>query len=68
MNTSLHLSVDEASRLAVTATSDDLEGWARSVAVNGQVELAELVDALDLLRAASTPQQATSSFPMLAAS
>jgi hypothetical protein len=55
--TSQHLSVEEASRLAVTATAADLEDWAHDVAVDGRVEVTDLVDVLDLLRAHSTPQQ-----------
>jgi hypothetical protein len=56
MNTAQQLSADEASRLAVTATVADLEDWARSAAVQGQVDLADLVDVLDVLRADSVPQ------------
>ena len=48
--------MDEASRLAVTATAADLEDWALSVAVRGQVSLGDLVDVLDVLRAHSVPQ------------
>ena len=51
-----HLTVEEASRLAVTATAADLEDWARDAAVHGRVELSALVDTLDILRAASNPQ------------
>lgn len=68
MNTSQHLTVDEASRLAVTATAADLEHWARGAAVQGRVELAELVDALDILRADSRPQGCVPAAPVLAAS
>jgi hypothetical protein len=56
MNTAPQLSVDEASRLAVTATVADLEDWARSTAVQGQVDLIDLIDVLDVLRADSVPQ------------
>jgi hypothetical protein len=56
MNTAPQLSVDEASRLAVTATVADLEDWARSAAVQGKVDLVGLVDILDVLRADSVPQ------------
>jgi hypothetical protein len=59
MNMTEQLSVDEASRLAVTATAADLEHWACTVAVDGQIELDDLVGALDVLRAGSLPQQAT---------
>ena len=69
MNTYQPLRVDEASRLAVTATAADLEHWAHSVAVQGRVNLEDLVDILDVLRAASVPQHsATPTFPALAAS
>ena len=56
MNTAQQLSVDEASRLAFTATVADLEDWARSAAVQGHVDLDDLVDVLDILRANSVPQ------------
>jgi len=69
MNTPELLNVDEASRLAVTATADDLQDWAHSVAVRGQVGLRDLVDVLDVLRAHSVPQYSeASAFPALAAS
>jgi hypothetical protein len=55
------LSVDEASRLAVTATAADLEYWARSVAVHGKVDLHDLVGVLDALFAASAPQHSAAS-------
>jgi hypothetical protein len=57
MSTAQQMSVDEASRLAVTATVADLEDWARSAAVHGQVDLVDLVDVLDVLRADSVPQR-----------
>jgi hypothetical protein len=56
MNTAQQLTVDEASRLAVTATVADLEEWAHSVAVHGQVDLDDLVGILDALREDSIPQ------------
>jgi hypothetical protein len=69
MNNPEQLSVDEASRLAVTATAADLEYWAHSVAVHGQVDLRDLVGVLDAFRAASAPQHsAHPAFPTLAAS
>ncbi len=69
MNTVQEVSVDEASRLAVTATVADLEDWARSVAVHGQLDLVDLVDVLDVLRAHSVPQHsAPPAFATLAAS
>jgi len=58
MNTAHQLSVDETSRLAVTATVADLENWARSVAVHG-LELDDLIDVLDVLRADSLPRDST---------
>ena len=57
MNTTPPLSVEEASRLAVTATVADLEDWGRSVAVHGLVELDDLVRVLHILRSDSLPQQ-----------
>ncbi len=74
MSTSHFLSVDEASRLAVIATVADLEYWASTVAADGQVCLDDLVDVLDLLRAASAPAHsitdcgAPAAFPKSAAS
>ena len=69
MNTPEPLTVEEASRLAVTATATDLEDWALSVAVHGQVRLSDLVDVLDILRTASVPQNSQApAFPALAAS
>jgi hypothetical protein len=69
MNTPEPLSVDEASRLAVTATAADLQDWAVSVAVHGQVPLSDLVDVLDVLRKDSVPEYSDAScFPALAAS
>jgi hypothetical protein len=55
------LTVEEASRLAVTATAADLEGWARNVAVHGMVELAELLGVIEILRSASLPRYESSS-------
>ena len=69
MNTPQPLNVDEASRLAVTATVADLQDWAHGVAVRGQVCLRDLVDVLDALRAESLLQPSdASTFPALAAS
>ena len=55
-----HLSMEEASRLAVTATVADLEDWSHSIAVHGQIELADLLDVLQLLRSASVPRHHSS--------
>ena len=68
MNTAQHLSVDEASRLAVTATAADLEDWARGAAVDGRVELADLIDVLDVLRVDSVPDSSAAGLRVLAAS
>lgn len=62
MNDPRHLSVEQASRLAVTATVADLEDWARAVAVHGQVDLEELVDVLDTFRLHSVPHPARHGF------
>jgi hypothetical protein len=51
-----HLNVEEASRFAVTATVADLEDWSHTIAVHGQIELADLLDALQMLRSTSHPQ------------
>ena len=69
MNTPYEMSVEEASRLAVTATADDLHDWAHSVADHGKVALRDLLDILGVLRAHSVPQYSEESpFPTLAAS
>ena len=69
MNGPQHLSIDEASRLAVTATVTDLEDWARNIAVRGQIALHDLVNVLDILRADSVPQHSSvATVPTLAAS
>jgi hypothetical protein len=57
VNTDQHLSVEEASRLAVTATATDLEDWARDAAAHGRVDLGDLLAVLELLRAHSVPTQ-----------
>jgi hypothetical protein len=50
------LTPEQASRLAATAVVADLEYWANSAAVGGQVGLNDLVRALDVLREASVPE------------
>ncbi|HEX3930112.1 MAG TPA: hypothetical protein VHW64_05380 [Nocardioides sp.] len=60
------LSLEDASRLAVTATAADLEHWACSVAAHGQVALDDLLAVLDLLRDASTPQHTANLIPLSA--
>jgi hypothetical protein len=62
-----HLTVDEASRLAVTAVAADLEYWARSVADRGTIELDDLIGVLDLLRADSVPRHAAATLQASAA-
>ena len=57
--------MDEASRLAVTATAADLEDWARSVAVHGQVDLADLVGVLDAAARGQRPAALGTSPPSL---
>ena len=69
MNRPPPLSVEEASRLAVTATVADLEAWSHTVAVHGYVELVELVGVLEILRSASLPRhQSTPTLTSLSAS
>ncbi len=68
MSNPQRLTVEDASRLAVTATAADLEDWARSAAVDGRVNVRDLVDVLDVLRADSTPEQSAPDLPALAAS
>ena len=68
MSNPQRLTVEDASRLAVTATAADLEDWARSAAVDGRVNVRDLVDVLDVLRADSTPEQSAPDLPALAPS
>ena len=46
---------DQASRLAVTAVTADLEYWARTASVEGLVGLNDLIRVLDMIRDAGTP-------------
>jgi hypothetical protein len=62
------LNVEEASRLAVTATVADLEDWGRSVAVHGRIELDDLVRVLHILRTDCLPQEAAPALSCLSAS
>jgi hypothetical protein len=50
------LTADQASRLAVTAVTEDLEYWASTASVDGRVDLNDLIQVLDVVRQASTPQ------------
>lgn len=63
MSSNEQLSVDEASRLALKAAAADLEYWARNVAVDGQIEVDELVGVLHILRGDSAPQHSVPAFP-----
>ena len=47
------LTVAEASRMAVTAVTSDLEYWARSASVDGRVGLNDLVRVLEVIRQSS---------------
>lgn len=50
------LTADQASRMAVTAVTTDLEYWARCASVDGRVGLNELTRVLDVIREASAPE------------
>ena len=50
METEVPLTTDQASRLAVIAATEDLEYWAGTASVDGQVALNDLVRILDLVR------------------
>jgi hypothetical protein len=51
------LSVEQASCLAVTAVTADLEYWARTAASgDGRLGLNDLVRVLDVIRIESTPE------------
>jgi hypothetical protein len=47
------LTAEEASRMAVTAVTSDLEYWARSASVDGRVGLNDLTRVLDVIRQSS---------------
>jgi hypothetical protein len=68
MNNHHHLSVEEASRLAVTATAADLGDWASDVASDGKVDLVELIGVLDVLRSSCQPEQTAPALVTLSAS
>jgi hypothetical protein len=63
------LTVEQASRMAVTAVTTDLEYWARSASVDGRVGLNELARVLDVIREASAlePDQSDTSLDAAAA-
>ncbi|MCW2542305.1 MAG: hypothetical protein JWN95_4030 [Frankiales bacterium] len=50
------LTPEEASRLAVTAVTADVEYWARAASVDGFVGLNDLTRALDVIRDVSVPE------------
>jgi len=50
------MSAEQASRMAVTAVTADLEYWARTTAVDGRVGLNDLTRTLDVIRRASIPE------------
>jgi hypothetical protein len=45
------LTPEQASRMAVTAVTSDLEFWARAASVDGYVGLNDLTRTLDMIRA-----------------
>jgi hypothetical protein len=49
------LTLEQASRMAATAVTSDLEYWARTASVDGRVGLNDLIRAIDVIREASTP-------------
>jgi hypothetical protein len=53
MDAHQELTPEQASRMAVTAVTSDLEFWARTVSVDGRVGLNDLTRTLDMIRAAS---------------
>jgi len=56
MNAHHELGLEQASRMAVTAVTSDLEFWARTASVDGRVGLNDLTGTLDVIRLASTPE------------
>jgi hypothetical protein len=56
------LTPEQASRMAATAVTTDLEYWARTAAVDGWVGLNDLTRALDVIREASTPDVVGNTF------
>jgi hypothetical protein len=54
MDIRYELTPEQASRLAATAVTADLEHWARSASVDGRVGLNDLVRVLDVIRMAGT--------------
>ncbi len=56
MDTQHGLTAEQASRMAVTAVTADLEYWTRCVSVDGRVGLNDLTRILDVIREASAPE------------
>jgi hypothetical protein len=56
MNAHHELCPEQASRMAITAVTSDLEFWARTASVDGRVGLNDLTRTLDVIRLASTPE------------
>jgi len=56
MDTQHDLTAEQASRMAVTAVTTDVEYWARSASVDGRIGLNELTRMLDVIREASVPE------------
>jgi hypothetical protein len=56
MDAQHELTADQASRMAVTAVTSDLEYWARCTSIDGRVGLNELTRILDVIREASAPE------------
>jgi hypothetical protein len=54
------LIAEQASRMAVTAATADLEYWARTISVGGRIGLNDLVRILDTLRDASITETSVS--------
>jgi len=56
MDAHRELTPEQASRMAVTALTADLEYWARTASVDGYVGLNDLTRTLDVIHRASTPE------------
>jgi hypothetical protein len=56
MDTQHELTAEQASRIAVTAVTTDLDYWARCASVDGRVGLNELTRILGVIREASAPE------------
>ena len=54
MHTQQELTPELASRMAVIAVTTDIEYWARTACVDGQVGMNDLIRTLDVIREAST--------------